>query len=83
MTTTNPKIVLVIESIIRGSNVHRSEFIHQDISYNNEEISGFFYCCTFDFDECDRGSNRNWKDLNQELVEFDSRNTIIINPKGL
>merc|ERR1712179_500327 len=50
----------------------------QDISYNNEEISGFFYCCTFDFDECDRGSNRNWKELNQQLVEFESPNIINI-----
>jgi len=50
----------------------------QDISYTNEEISGFFYCCTFDFEECDSGSNRNWKELSQELVEFDGFNVITI-----
>lgn len=43
----------------------------QTITYNNDEISGFYYCCMIDFNDCDRGNNKNWLKLEKELVEFD------------
>ena len=46
----------------------------QEITYNNEEISGFYYCCMLDYNDCDRGSNKNWLELEKGLVEFDDSN---------
>jgi len=43
----------------------------QEITYNNDEISGFYYCCMSDYNECDRGNSKNWMELEKELVEFD------------
>jgi len=52
----------------------------QEITYNNNEISGFYYCCT-EYDECDQG-NKNWLEVGKELVEFDdSADEHIINIK--
>merc|ERR1712226_313277 len=52
----------------------------QEITYNNEEISGFYYCCT-EYEECDRGSNKNWLEVGKELVEFDETNGMTVNIK--
>jgi hypothetical protein len=42
----------------------------QEIVYNNEELSGFYYCCKLDYYDCDREKNRNWIELDKQLVEF-------------
>jgi len=46
----------------------------QQVSYNNEEISGFYYCCT-DYDRCDeqeegKHPKANWLELDKQLVTF-------------
>lgn len=50
----------------------------QDIIYNNDEISGFYYCCMEDYYECDRGNNKNWMELEKELVEKRNHKTMDI-----
>ena len=53
---------------------------NQKITYNNDEISGFYYCCT-DYDDCDRGSNNNWHEIGKDVVEFDETNEMKVNIK--
>merc|ERR1719323_2979336 len=70
--------------MISGTNVVSGPVLSltydQEITYNNNEISGFYYCCT-EYDECDQG-NKNWLEVGKELVEFDdSGDEHIINIK--
>ena len=46
----------------------------QEISYNNEEKSGFYYCCWLDFNECNRGSNGHWVEIDKKLVKYNDSN---------
>jgi len=46
----------------------------QEISYDNEEKSGFYYCCWLDFNECNRGNNGHWVELDKKLVKYDNSN---------
>merc|ERR1712224_1082197 len=52
----------------------------QKITYINEEISGFYYCCV-DYDDCDRDTNQYWFEIGKELVEFDETNESTISIK--
>ena len=54
---------------------------NQKIRYNQTEISGFYFCCLDDFDQCDHFA-RNWVEIEKENVEVNKDNatfdTIII-----